>query len=142
MDKNYKAYLEKVKFDIWLKKIIKRAQNKQVIIYGIGNLFQYIYEHYDLSKLNIIGLSDIKFDGENVIVEKSFLDSTSPYMPVPTMMMEYEGQKLEDGTPDTADLNKFISDLFRGYPNGDTAFVEERFHCIGARVRRKEQRQH
>lgn len=62
MDKNYKAYLEKVKFDIWLKKIIKRAQNKQVIIYGIGNLFQYIYEHYDLSKLNIIGLSDIKFD--------------------------------------------------------------------------------
>ena len=67
-------------------------------------------------------LSDIKFDGENVIVEKSFLDSTSPYMPIPTMMMEYEGQKLEDGTPDTADLNKFISDLFRGYPNGDTAF--------------------
>ena len=67
-------------------------------------------------------LSDIKFDGENVIVEKAFLDSTSPYMPIPTMMMEYEGQKLEDGTPDTADLNKFISDLFRGYPNGDTAF--------------------
>ena len=67
-------------------------------------------------------LSDIKFDGENVIVEKSFLDSTSPYMPIPTMMMEYEGQKLDDGTPDMADLNKFISDLFRGYPNGDTAF--------------------
>ena len=67
-------------------------------------------------------ISDIKFDGENVIVDKSFIDSTSPYMPIPTMMMEYEGQKLDDGTPDMADLNKFISDLFRGYPNGDTAF--------------------
>ena len=94
-------------------------------------VYQYYLGYKDIMHVGIVSeaekeilktISDIKFDGENVIVEKSFIDSTSPYMPIPTMMMEYEGQKLDDGTPDITDLNKFISDLFRGYPNGDTAF--------------------
>ena len=57
-----KIYLDSVNFDFWYKKIIRKISDKRVVLYGAGILFQYITEYYDLSKLNIIGLSDTKFD--------------------------------------------------------------------------------
>lgn len=60
-------------------------------------------------------LSDIKFDGTNVIVPSSFVTTVSPHMPVPTMMMEYTG----------TDTEAFLRNLFKGYPNGDDSFREK-----------------
>lgn len=64
MDGDLKKHLEHIKFEKYLTKLNKKFKNKTVIVYGSGALFQYIQEHYDLSKLNIIGISDMKFSPE------------------------------------------------------------------------------
>ena len=45
----------------YLKKLEKKLKDKKIIIYGAGEFFSYINKHYDLSKLNIIGISDKRF---------------------------------------------------------------------------------
>ena len=57
-------YLNSVKFDKQLKKLNKKLKGKTIVIYGTGILFQKILKHYDLSKLNIIGVSDRRFSLE------------------------------------------------------------------------------
>lgn len=54
-------YLKSVKFEKQLEKLKKKLKNKTVVIYGTGLLFQRIKENYDLSDLNIIGVSDLKY---------------------------------------------------------------------------------
>ena len=56
--------LEEFKFKKQLVKLNKKLKNKTVVIYGTGLLFQKIKENYDLSNLNIIGVSDRKFTTE------------------------------------------------------------------------------
>ena len=56
--------LKKYKFDKQLKKHNKKLKNKTIIIYGTGLFFQKIIENYDLSGLNIIGVSDRKYTSE------------------------------------------------------------------------------
>ena len=55
-------YLEEVNFAKQLGKLNKKLKNKTVVIYGTGILFQKIKANYDLSDLNIIGVSDRRFD--------------------------------------------------------------------------------
>ena len=64
MSGDLKKYLEHIKFEKYLDKLNKKLKNKTVIIYGSGSLFQYIKKNYDLSKLNIIGVSDMKFNSK------------------------------------------------------------------------------
>ena len=54
-------HLKQCKFDKQYKNLVKRLKNKTVIIYGTGIMFETINSNYDLSKLNIIGVSDIKY---------------------------------------------------------------------------------
>ncbi len=54
-------YLKARNFESRLKKLNKKLSEKTVIIYGTGKLFQAIQANYDLSKLNIIGITDIKY---------------------------------------------------------------------------------
>lgn len=61
MSQYFKQYLKKNNFKQYLKYLQHKLKNKTVIIYGTGILFQYIVENYDLSKLNIIGVSDMKY---------------------------------------------------------------------------------
>lgn len=68
----YFKYLEKIKFEKHLKRLEKKLKNKKVLIYGTGNFFQYIYKNYDLSKINIIGISDKKY--ESCLDDKFFGD--------------------------------------------------------------------
>lgn len=62
MSEDFKTHLENIKFEKNLDKLKKKLKNKTSIIYGTGSFFKYINENYDLSKLNIIGISDMKFD--------------------------------------------------------------------------------
>jgi len=64
MTEEFKEYLEHTKFDKYLKKLNGKLKNKKIIIYGAGSFFHYIKDNYDLSKLNIIGISDLKFEPE------------------------------------------------------------------------------
>lgn len=61
MDSDLTAFLTKNNFDKQLKKHIECFTNKKIIIYGAGKLFETIADNYNLSKLNIIGISDKKF---------------------------------------------------------------------------------
>ncbi len=62
MSEDFKTHLENIKFEKNLDKLKKKLKNKTSIIYGTGSFFKYINENYDLSELNIIGISDMKFD--------------------------------------------------------------------------------
>ena len=53
--------LKKFNFDKQLKKLNKKMKNKKIVIYGTGLLFQKVLKNYDLSNLNIIGISDRKY---------------------------------------------------------------------------------
>ena len=62
MERNLPKYIKQVNFDKQYKKLIKKYQNKKIVIYGAGQLFKIINEKYDLSKLNIVGICDRSFD--------------------------------------------------------------------------------
>lgn len=57
-------YLEKKKLQKHINKLAKKYQNKKVLIYGAGLFFNAIQENYDLSSLNIVAISDNKFEKE------------------------------------------------------------------------------
>ena len=59
---DFKIFLKSIHFSEYLEKIIKKFKNKKIVIYGSGSFFKYISDNFDLSKLNIIGISDMKFD--------------------------------------------------------------------------------
>ena len=54
-------FLKNVGFDNYLKYLKSKLKNKRILIYGAGLLFQTIYSNYDLSNLNIVGISDMSF---------------------------------------------------------------------------------
>ena len=64
MTEEFKEYLVYTKFDKYLKKLNSKLKNKKIIVYGAGSFFHYIKENYDISNLDIIGISDMKFDFE------------------------------------------------------------------------------
>ncbi len=65
MSEDFRTHLENIGFEKYLNKLKKKLKNKTSIIYGAGSFFKYINENYDLSGLNIIGISDMKFDENN-----------------------------------------------------------------------------
>lgn len=67
-EKTYAAFLKFLKENNFQKKLdnlAKKYKNKKVIIYGTGFCFDVVNENFNLSEINIIGISDIKFDDEN-----------------------------------------------------------------------------
>ena len=58
------SYLKKKNFQKRINSLAKKYANKKVMIYGAGMTFEAIKENYDLSKLNIIGIADMKFDND------------------------------------------------------------------------------
>ena len=59
MDLEY--FLKDVNFDKQFKRLQRKLKGKTVVIYGTGQLFQFIHEKYDLSSINIIAVSDGKY---------------------------------------------------------------------------------
>ena len=53
--------LKKYKFEKQLGKLNKKLKNKSILIYGAGIFFKKIKDNYDLSNLNIVGISDKKY---------------------------------------------------------------------------------
>ena len=59
-----KHYLQKIMFTKQFEDLVNKLQNKKVIIYGTGALFQSVCNMFDLRKLNIISVSDKKYLSE------------------------------------------------------------------------------
>lgn len=45
--------------------LIKKLKNKKIILYGASNMLAKLNEYYDLSKLNIIAVCDVKFNNKS-----------------------------------------------------------------------------
>lgn len=54
-------YLKNNKFNKQLENLKKKLSGKKIMIYGAGKMFEEIVKNYDLSGLNIIGVTDIRF---------------------------------------------------------------------------------
>lgn len=111
MSEYFEKYLKSINFEKNLSGLKKKLKNKTVIIYGTGLLFQYINENYDLSCLNIIGISDMKYAEEMEgqvdlgykIIPKSMMTKYNPdyvlvgsenYMGlIESLNLEFEGLK-------------------------------------------------
>jgi len=65
-------YFEKINLEKYLEKLSKKMKNKKIVIYGAGVFFQTIKEYYDLSKLNIVAVSDRRF--KNHAKDEKFLN--------------------------------------------------------------------
>lgn len=61
---DYKNLLEKTQFDEYLCTLKQRFKNKRVLIYGAGEFFQFLYNNFDFSEFNIVGISDKSFDNK------------------------------------------------------------------------------
>ena len=55
-------FLKKQNFQKRIDKLSKKYAGKKIIIYGGGKAFELMCQNYDFSKLNIIGIADIKFE--------------------------------------------------------------------------------
>lgn len=61
MVEDFVKYLKQRHFAKTLKKYEKQYKDKKIVIYGTGMLFESAVSNYDMSKLNIIAVSDRKF---------------------------------------------------------------------------------
>ncbi len=61
---DFEQYLEQNYFTKQYDNLTKNLADKKILLYGAGKFFNYIYERYDLSKFNIIGIADKKFRNE------------------------------------------------------------------------------
>lgn len=59
---NLKSYLEDNNAQKQISKLAKKCKNKKVVFYGAGDFFYTIKDNYDLSGLNVVGISDLKFN--------------------------------------------------------------------------------
>ena len=93
-----------------LDELKDKIQDKKVIIYGAGLLFQTIVENYNLSGLNIIGVCDKKFslDDEN----KDFLGfNIIPLLKLPEYQAEYIIVAVRNYYPIIAELKHLIKNI-------------------------------
>lgn len=58
---NIKILLKKRRVKRRIKNLAKKYKNKNILIYGASKLFDEIQNSYDLTKLNIIGITDTNF---------------------------------------------------------------------------------
>lgn len=62
MKTNFKNYLKKKKTQDVIDKYSKEYENKKIILYGVDLFTGDLFRNYDLSKLNIIGVTDPSFE--------------------------------------------------------------------------------
>ena len=55
-------YFKEVKAQRQINRLARKFKGKKIVIYGAGEYFKILYDNYDLSKLNIIGIADKKFE--------------------------------------------------------------------------------
>ena len=70
---NILSYFKAVNAQRQINKLARKYKNKKVVIYGAGEYFQILKNNFDLSKLNVVGIADKKF-------ENSKASNSTPYL--------------------------------------------------------------
>ena len=65
MKTNFKNYLKKKNAQNLIDKFAKNYEGKKIILYGVNLFSGDLFRNYDLSKLNIIGVSDQNFQNDS-----------------------------------------------------------------------------
>lgn len=60
--KDWIEYFDKINEQKYLNKMAKKLKDKKVLLYGAGMISEVLLENYDLSKFNIVGISDKRFE--------------------------------------------------------------------------------
>ncbi len=77
-------YLQEINAQKQIDKIAKKYKGKKVLIYGAGSFFDLICKKYDLTKLDIVGISDMKFASD-------ISSNTTPFRAIaPNDMKDFE----------------------------------------------------
>ncbi len=58
----WKTYLDKINEQKYIDKLSKKLKDKKVLFYGAGLSAKVLFENYDLSKFNVAGICDKKFE--------------------------------------------------------------------------------
>lgn len=56
-----------------IDRLAKKYKNKKLVVYGAGEYFEFIEKNYDLSKLNIVAISDLKFASDKSLNSTKYL---------------------------------------------------------------------
>lgn len=64
--KTWDKVFAELNFSKHYDKLCQKLSQKSVIFYGAGLMFDYFYKNYDLSRLNVVGIADKKFEINNV----------------------------------------------------------------------------
>lgn len=98
-----RVWLKKKNFQKRINALAKKYKDKKVLIYGAGILSSIIFEEYDLSNLNVIGISDKRFYSN----EEDFKGfKTVP----PFEINDYEADVVLIATYNTYDVKEFLED--------------------------------
>ncbi len=76
--KEWEDYFQAVNEQKYLDDLSEKLKNKKVLLYGAGLISNVLLENYDLSKLNIVGICDKKFEKEN---REEFFYNLKTYSP-------------------------------------------------------------
>ena len=107
-------YFKEVNAQKQINKIAKKYKNKKIVIYGAGKYFKILKENFDLSKLNIVAISDKKFETNK---DANFTE----YTPIePNELKEYDYDLILVALYDDSSLLDFLEyQLLIGTRNED-----------------------
>jgi hypothetical protein len=104
MRTDFKEYLEKKKAQKAIDKIAKKYADKKVVLYGAGFFANDLLKNYDLSKLNIVAVADMKFQ-DNPEGDYYGYKKVGPYD-----LLEMDFDLLLITTYDDEPVKEFLSD--------------------------------
>ena len=107
-----KKYLKLNNAQKQLDNFAKKYKNKKIVIYGAGNYFQLIKENYDLSQINIVGITDLKFASDKNL-------NTTKYLPLaPNELKDYDYDIIAMALINDLDIMSIVDDkILKGSPN-------------------------
>jgi len=95
-------YFREVNAQKQINKLTKKYKNKKIVVYGAGLYFQILNDNFDLSKLNIVAISDKKF-------ETNKESNTTKYIPLtPDELKEFNYDVILIALLDDVNVHKYL----------------------------------
>ena len=106
---DFKEFFEKYDAQAKIDKLARRYKNRKIVLYGAGQYATILFANYDLSKLNIVAVADLKY--ENSQIERKFfgLDCIAP-------------NEIKDCDCDLILISNFDYNLFLSYLDNDILY--------------------
>lgn len=122
---DFKEYFRELKAQKQIDKLAKKYKKKKIAIYGAGQFCRILFDNYDLSKLNIVAVSDRSFVDE---ANRNFYGLNCI---TPTELKEVDCDVILIGAYDAFSMHDFLEDeLLINCKNSNTKirpFIRETF---------------